>query len=648
MEPLTSASVPRRRWALYALGTLALLSGPAVLATGISAVTSVITWPLTGEIAVSSNDYEIFNAELLLVYLIAAMGLNLVHRAGLISIGHGAFFAIGAYLCAISTTTWGWSFYLALVVTIGVCAALGVLAALPALRLGLFTLAMVTVGYAYVVPELALEWRDLTGGGDGIFGIGYPAGIDDLNQYYWLLAGCTALGFALCLSLLRSPFGRAGAAVEASPVVAQSLGIDPTRVRISAFVASVVLAGVAGALYAPLMGFIAPDSFTVQLSILLLLMVLIGGGGTVAGPVIGALLLFRLPIEVQRVTDQPGFWSLLVYGVILLVTVHVLPKGVMSAWWYVQGRLRHTAAGRPADAGAGDEDGAPTAALTVNLGAVISTVAQSGPLLDVRNVKKTVNGVAALQGVSLAVTPGTVHALIGPNGAGKSTLLNVVSGLATADSGEVLLGGISAPRSASARTRAGVGRTFQTPFVFENMTCVENILVALDVRRSSNGLSYLLRLPAARREEHEHVHEATRILDAAGLAHRSVGAADGLPPGEQRMIELARVVAMRPRLVLMDEPAAGLNAHEITELGRAIEGMREAGIGVLLVEHHVDFVLGIADTVTVIDFGKVIAAGEPDTIRDDPRVIEAYLGRATETENQTEPGLTGSQEMEQA
>jgi len=636
VEPLTSATAGRRGWGPTILLLAVLLSGPQVASTLISGLSSIVTLPLTGSVHATANRFEVFNTELLLVYVLAALGLNLLLQTGLMSIGHSALFGLGAYVTAILTVSHGWSFWLALPVAGLACGLLGLVLGVPALRLGLFTLAMVTVGYSYVASDLALSWQGVTGGGNGLSGVSMPKPFDGLEAYYWLLAAAVVVAYVAAHNVLRSPMGRAARAIEDSTVAAQSLGVSPYRTKLRAFSLSSVFAGLAGGLYAPLLGLVAPDSFTVNLSILLLLMVLLGGAGTLGGPLLGALLLFRIPLEVQRVTQQPGEWSLLVYGLVLLISVYVVPRGLLSTWWWLRarvlGRLRRRAA-RPAAARG-----------TVAVSTLVRRPPAAGeaPLLAVDGVTKSLGGVRVLAGLDLTVTAGAVHALIGPNGSGKTTLLNVVSGFLAPDSGRVLVRGeqLESGRP-ELRAARGVARTFQTPLVFETVSCLENVLVALDHSRHCSSLAYGLRWPAARREERAAVLRASALLDAVGLADRAAAPAAALPPGERRLLELARVLALEPSLVLMDEPAAGLTAGEIDELSEVIRSLSAGGVGVLLVEHHVEMVMRLADVVTVIDYGRQIACGPPDEVRSDPAVLTAYLGEQPSPGAAAQPARAG-------
>jgi branched-chain amino acid transport system permease protein len=332
---------------------------------------------------------------------------------------------------------------------------------------------------------------------------------------------------------------------------------------------------------------------------------------------------------------------------VLIVTVYLVPQGFMSAWWFVKAwwarrraeqaavAVGETAAGETAaptkvEAGA-ESDAAVDSTAAFRAALPAGPPSADGPLLAATGLKRRMGGVQAVDGVDLAVRPGQVHALIGPNGSGKTTTLNLLSGYVEPDEGAFTLLGKPVRALSHRRARTGLGRTFQTPLLFEGMTCLENVLVALDQHRSVSALSYLLRLPAARREEKAAYERAQEILAAVGLRDPD-RRADVLPPGERRLLEMARLVAARPTVVLLDEPAAGLTHAEIEHLEAMVRAMAAAGLAVVIVEHHVDLVLRLADVVTVLDFGRVIAHGDPDTVRTDPRVVAAYLGTTAQAE----------------
>lgn len=624
MDRLTFAG-PKSRWRYLGLLPLALLiAGPKAFATVMSGVTSLIVAPFTGTIEFSSSRYEIFNVELLLVYVIVVLSLNIVFQNGMISLGHSAFFLVGAYTTALLTTRADWSFWLALLMGVVLSAALGFMLGAPAIRLGLFTLAMVSMGYALVAEDMVTEWRSITGGGDGLSGIQRPAPFGELETYYWLIAIFAILVFFFTRNWLRSSFGRAGKATADNEVAAGSIGIDVRVTKVRSFVVSAALAGLGGGLYAPLIGFISPAAFTVDLAVLFLLMVLLGGGGTVIGPVIGAVILFRIPLAVEDITGAAGNISLLVYGVVLVISVRLMPQGFMSAWWFIRDRwLAKYKVQTMIDELKVDESAA-------HFDTLLAAASLEGSELRAAGMRKQLGGVKAVDGIDIAVLPEQVHALIGPNGSGKTTTLNLLSGYMESDYGEFTLNGENVPARGYVRARYGLGRTFQTPLLFGSMSCVENVLVALDRKHSENPIATLLRLPTARRNEHEKYQRALDILAAVGITDPDTQASV-LTPGRRRLLEIARLVASEPAVVLMDEPAAGLTSAEIEHLETMVRSLAAAGVGIILVEHHVDFVLAVADVVTVLDFGKVIAHGSPQEVRQDPVVMKAYLGAMPDT-----------------
>lgn len=616
MEKLTAIAVNRRRSLLtHALLLVAVLSGPSNFARLISGISSTVTAPFTGHIQFAGNRYEISNAELVLIYIIAVIGLNLFFQCGMFSLSQNVFFMVGAYTIAALGTSHHISFWLVWPIATALSAAVGALLALPATKLGSFTFALISLGYAVVAADLVLDWQSITGGGVGINGISAPAPFDTMESFYWLIAAAVVVAYIGARNLIRSPFGRASAAVRDSAVAAESIGINPAAIKMRTFVISSAFAGAAGALFAPLQGFVTPDAYTVDMAILFLLMVFLGGAGTLAGPIVGAIILFRIPLAVQDITDRAGDVSLLTYGVLLILTVFVVPQGLMSGWWKIKQRFIRRQVIQPQSSS--DFDLRPL--LAERRGGTAS--------LRAEGVAKKLGGVQALADAWFVVEPGTVHALIGPNGSGKTTFLNVVCGYIAADQGSVeLLGRNVSEQPVFERARMGLARTFQTPLVFESMSCAENVLAALDARRRVRLVSYFLRFPSAVSEEKRHHASALAILEAVGLGARVNDRAGDLPPGQRRLLEIGRLIALEPSLVLMDEPAAGLNPEEMLNLERAIRQLREQGLSVLLIEHHTDLVMRVADVITVFDFGRTLTSGPPAEVRGDARVLEAYLG----------------------
>jgi len=626
------SAVKLRKGAIGGIVVLALLvaSGPERFAQVVGFISSLITWPFTRELITEANRYEIRNAEILFVYIVAVLGLNLFFQVGYKSIGQSAPMLVGAYTFGIATTTHELPFLAGLLLAVVGAGLLSLLLGLPALRLGVFTLAMVTIGYSFVAEDLVFEWRGITGGGNGLSGISRPSTFDTVEDYYWVLAIAAVLALVFTRNWLRSELGRAGKAVADNQVAARSLGVNLQSVKLRAFAVAGAMGGLAGALYAPLYGFIAPEGFTVDLSILFVLMVLLGGSGTVWGPLLGAVVLFRIPLAVEEITDQPGEWSLAVYGLVLVLSVSLLPNGLMS---FIRGLRR---GGESQSAGMGDASVA---------GLIDGADASVG--LKVEGCSFGIGGLQILKGVDLDAAPGKVTAIIGPNGSGKTTLLNVSSGFLSQDDGVLSLGGADISRaSAEGRARSGLARTFQTPLLFEQMTCLDNVLVGLDQADRRLPFGAIFRTPGWRRRERAKIERATAILVALGLGPRLDTAAGSLTPGERRLLEIGRVVAMEPSLILMDEPAAGLTDGEISVLENLIEELRAHGVGVILVEHHVDMVMRLADHVIALDFGEVIASGDAESVRNHPDVVRAYFGDDPEGELATpvEPSTVGGTE----
>jgi ABC-type branched-subunit amino acid transport system ATPase component/ABC-type branched-subunit amino acid transport system permease subunit len=556
----------------------------AATAFGLAAIAALAAGTLL------ADGYTLFVIALVLLTATVGYGLNiLLGLAGLVSLGHVAFYAIGAYAAAIALLA-GWSFWLAWPLAGLLAAVCGALLAVPALRARGPYLAMVTIAFAFIVEHGLTEWKDLTGGANGLMGI-MPPTLGPImfaeREMAWLSAALAAAALLTFASLKRSRLGRWMVASRDAEDAAQSLGIRPVPVRGIAFALSAGFAGLAGAAFAPLMMFVSPGTFPFSQSILFLLAVVVGGAGSVLGPLLGAAIVNILPEVLSGLAE----YRLLIFGALLLVVLWLAPNGIVGAL----ARLRRPRPGRP------------PASRPFDLQAFLGTGPR--PTLEASGLGIAFGGVRAATDVSFTAEPGRITSLIGPNGAGKTTVLNMVCGFYRPDAGSVRLGGQElAGRSAATVARAGIARTYQTTQLFGSMTVLENVALAL----------------AAATDEPEAAAE--NLLALVGYTGPIDANAAGLPHVDRRLVEIARALATRPAVLVLDEPAAGLMRAEKDALANLLRAIARAGIAVVLVEHDMALVMAVSEHIVVLDAGQVIAQGRPDSVARDPRVIAAYLG----------------------
>ena len=560
---------------------------------------------------VSADGYEVYIISLVGLTAMVGVGLNiLLGLTGQISLGHVGFYAIGAYVGAILTTTFEWSFWAALPLAGLVAGLAGMLLAIPALRVRGPYLAMVTIAFGFVVEQGAAEWKDVTGGWNGIMFIPLPEafGYSFIERDVALLVAVLTLATVVLFAKLHSSsWGKAMRAVRDSELAARSLGLDPVMIRTAAFMLSAAITGVAGAIFASLTNFISPESFPFLQSILFLLVAIIGGIGTVLGPVVGAVVVVLLPEFLSALAE----YRLLFVGVLLLIVLVATPRGVVGE---IERRLRRI-------------DGRPARAGELDVAGFLSRSGADEPLAVDRLVV-SFGGVVAVDEVSLRANPGEITSIIGPNGAGKTSVLNLVCGYLRPEAGAIRLGDRDVTgRSAQSIARAGIARTYQTTQLFENLSVRENLEIAL--RRGRLGSIGAALTGLTGREAHESgasAAAAEALLVFVGYSGPVEQPAGTLPHVDKRLVEIARALAIRPAVLLLDEPAAGLGHRDTADLGRLLRRIAGAGIAVVIVEHDMTLVMEISDHVYVLDAGACIAEGPPARVRADPGVREAYLG----------------------
>ena len=579
---------------------------------------------------VALASFQLYFVTIILVYTIVAIGLNiLMGYTGQISVANGAFMGLGAYTTALLMSLLGLNVLPALVGAMVLTAVLGFLVGIPALRIRGHYLALATLAFQLIVETVIMNWTSLTGGPNGkkvpdaTLG---PWTLKELPLYYFVLL-VALLAFLFARNLLRSRFGRALIGIRDHEVAATVMGVDVTWHKTFAFALSSAYAGLAGGLFAITVAFLDPLAFTVWESVKHLIMVILGGLGTLAGPVIGATLIAAAPELLRGFREH----SLLIYYALLLTLLLFMPGGLASG---LERLLRSIVARRAAPAATGREpSGTGTtygakAALPTRAPAAPSTRADGKPLLQVSGVGVTFGGLSALSNVSFTVSPGEIKGLIGPNGAGKTSMFNVLTRVYQPTSGSVVFNGQELLQvKAHEIVKLGLSRTFQNVEMFGSMTVLENVLVGMHHSLQASLLSSGLALGSQQREEREAVEKATAILKFLDLEGLKDAMANQLPLGTQRRVELARALAAGPTLLLLDEPASGLTHSEADRLMADVRAIRDSGITVLLIEHDMRFVMGLCDSITVLDRGEVICIGTPDEARANPRVIEAYLGK---------------------
>jgi branched-chain amino acid transport system permease protein len=587
-------------------------------------VVAVFPWLL-------NSSYWMNLVNLAISFSVACLGLNIVlGYAGQLSLAQASFWGVGAYTSALLTVNLGVPVWMGLVAAFLVAALFGVMLGIPTLKLSGHYLAMTTIGFGIILQLILINAIWLTGGSDGIPKIPSPTigsfELKDPSHFFYAAAVALILLTWASMRLKDSRVGRAFLAIQGNEMAAETTGVDTTLYKIMAFALSAGYGGIGGWLFAHSGShYISPDTFSFDQSVMFLAMAVLGGNGSAVGSIVGASLLTLVPEVLRFLKD----YYMMVYSAGIVAVMIFMPGGIASlvrglmlsqrlrAWW----QSGSTATRQVASTAAVGEPAA-----------FLKTLAAGKPggnkiLLTVKGLAKHFGGLKAVDGVDMEVRRGEIHALIGPNGSGKTTIINMLSGLYVPTAGQINLEGVNTTgRRPHEITAQGVARTFQNIRLFGDLSVLDNVMIGQHSRTRSGLATSVLQPASQQAEEAAMRQKALAALEFVGLRGKEFAEAKSLPYGRQRVLELARALVSDPRLLLLDEPAAGLNAAETEALLDLLFQIRDHGITILLVEHDMSLVMNVSDQITVLNFGKKIAEGDADAIQKNQEVIDAYLG----------------------
>ena len=550
------------------------------------------------------------------IYGLAVLGLVLLSGiGGMLSFGQAAFVGIAAYATAWLTTRVGYSPWLGLVLGLALTGLVAAILGAVTLRLGGHFLSLSTIAWGLATYFLFGNLPFL-GQFNGISEIppisigGYA--LSSSASIYYLIWAFLIVALVLAANLLDSREGRAVRVLRGGHIMTESLGIDPFRIKLVTFIIAALLSALSGWLYAHMSRFVSPAPFDVNVGILYLLMAMVGGMGHLSGAVLGAAIVTLLKNSIQDylpviAPGASGQLEIVVFAVLFILLLQRARAGLVPFALRYLPRLQ------------------PAPARTEDPLERRHQPERGQPILSVAGATRRFGGLVAVDGVSFELKAGEILGLIGPNGAGKTTMFNLITGALPLHKGRIsFLGQDTSRRAQRQIARAGIARTFQHVKLRKTMTLLDTVLLGTYGRTRCGFLAGILRLDRA--EEAQARAEAMRQLKRVGLADRAFELAGNLPLGNQRLLEIARALAADPALLMVDEPAAGLRAGEKADLARLLEALRDEGLSILLVEHDMDFVMGLVDRTVVMDFGAKLCEGTPAVVRRDPRVQEAYLG----------------------
>jgi branched-chain amino acid transport system permease protein len=581
-------------------------------AFAVVALAALVAWPL-----VMSSPYELRLFTLAGVFAIMVIGYQFIFGyVGELSLAQGAFFGFAAYVTGILAAKAGLDFPETFVLSIAGSVLIAALISIPVLRLASHYFALATLGIGQALLLLAIDWQSLTGGALGLSGVPLPKLFGGQIGRGWPLLlfvwSFVLLAAFVAYQTKRGLYGLACHMVRQNAVAARALAINPDTLRFAMFLLSAAMAGAAGALHAHTIRIVSPEGLDFKVMISCLTMAVIGGRTHIWGAIAGALLIVHLP-EWLRGFEQS---YVLITSSILIVILIVAPEGIAGLVERVMpkaSRVTDPAARKFEDTGHAPPEGRVL-------------LPSETPILSISHLTKTFGGVHALDDVSFSLMRGSITAVIGPNGSGKTTLVNCITGIYRADAGSIVLGGsdivgISSDEIAS----RGVARTFQNLRLVEDMSVLDNVAVArFGAERTSLAKAMLTGRndPVLARAREYAMH----VLRRFGLGELADTECGSLAHGTKRLVEIARAICLEPMLLLLDEPAAGLNESEQAELAEHLQALAAQGLTLLIIEHNMEFLKTLATHMVCLDYGQLIAAGRPNAIYRDERVIEAYIG----------------------
>jgi len=545
---------------------------------------------------------------------ILTISLNIcMGYGGLLSLMHTGMQMVGGYAVAILAVKQGWNGWLALVAAAVIGAIFAILVILISLRATYLYFGMITLAVNLIAMEAVRHGGEFTGGYNGLFGVfapGIPSGMMSAEGFYRVMITILILAYIIQRNLIFSGFGRNTMALRESSETATALGISPNMHRVKVFGVSGALAGLAGALLSIQIGYAIADIGDLNNGLIFFVGLFLGGVGTLAGPVLGVALVAVIDFLIRGT----GQYRTLVLGSILLLTMIILPRGIV-------GTYRASRYGSPRS-----REVIPGEADDYHLDVAVKNVTKGEVLFEAHDVIKHFGGVHAVDGISVQFKAGEVHGIIGPNGSGKSTLISAMTSYHELTSGRVTLLGAEADKKPFKVARDGVTRVFQIPHLFERVSVLDNVLTGMYRRDKYSIFDAILRTPRYLKANSRSVAEAKALLALAGMLGMEELAAGSISHGQKRLLEVIRAVATEPKILILDEPATGLTQDEMHSLTSLIRTLAAGGMCVVLIEHNVAFLMGLADIVTVIQSGKVIAEGTPKEVQKNERVLEAYLG----------------------